>query len=108
MKYNVSKYGVAYDLASSPYVADCAGYVFHFSTMAHMRKFVNGVQSRIDWLNDSLSRRFHMTIIADEIAIMQWYSMCETRGFLVLAPDGKRFKCPENIIFRGMITSGKD
>lgn len=107
MEYKLSKYGVAYDLANTPYVVEVMGYVFSFSSAPNMRKFMEGYQKRIDWLNDSLSRRFHVSVSADELALIQWYGMSEGRGFRVLAPDGEWFDCQESMIFRGTLTSGK-
>lgn len=78
-----SKYGVEYDLSESDHVSERMGMWFYFSSVAHKRKFDDGVHARIDWLKHSMSKRFHLPIDASDLAILQWYMMCETRGFRV-------------------------
>ena len=100
-QYRLSKYGIAYDLSNTPYVLEALGYLFCFSSPGNMKKFLEGWQKRVDWLNDSLSRRFHLNMQMDEVAVLQWYGMCEGRGFRVMTPDGEWLDCPENTTFRG-------
>ena len=85
MGYNATqaKGHVSYDLSNEDYTSNWEEYTFYFSTMAHKVKFDEGVQTRIDWLNDSLSRRFHYDIHADVLAVFQLYKMIEGRGFKV-------------------------
>lgn len=80
---NLTRHGVCYDLSDTPFVAHWGGYKFHFSSLKHQQKFTEGIDARIDWLNDSLSRRFKYPIHADELAVFQWYMQVESRGFRV-------------------------
>ncbi len=85
MAYNASqaKSPVSYDLSNEAYKSSWEEYDFYFSTMAHKYKFDSQIKTRIDWLNDSLSRRFHFEVHADAIAVFQLYKMVEGRGFKV-------------------------
>ena len=103
----LTRYGVCYDLRKSPFVASYGRMDLHFSTRAHMERFMDGVTSRVHWLNDSLSRRFRVPVRADELAVIQLYQMIENRGFLVLV-DGEGFSCPDDLEFRGLLRSAGD
>lgn len=79
----VSRYGVAYDLKTSPYKVLYGEWEFYFSSMPHRKKFIENLTKRTEWLSDSLSRRFRMTVRADSLAVFQLYQQVETRGFFV-------------------------
>lgn len=80
---NVTRYGVAYNLAASPYRYTWGTRTFHFSTAGHMERFKERLNMRREWLNDSLSRRFKVQVSADDLAVLQLYMQTETRGFYV-------------------------
>ena len=84
----MTKNGICYDLDATQYIADYMGYEWHFSSELHRRNFLSKVQTKRDWLNDSLSRRFRMTVKADLLAALQLYRQVETRGFCVYSPEG--------------------
>lgn len=105
----VSKYGVAYNLAESPYFyemnfrtggVDCLIH-FRFSSVSHRRKFIDTARNRIEWLNDSMSRRFRVTVRMDELAVLQLYQQVETRGFY-MEIDGKVARCPDEVRLDGL------
>lgn len=77
-------------LRDSPYEYTFGRVRFRFSSALHRDKFGNGLAQRISWLNDSLSRRFKCIVDFRLMAAIQWYEMCETRGYLVelLNEDG--------------------
>lgn len=78
-----NKYGVHYDLETSPYRVTWRHFEFRFTSANHMEKFAAKTDVRTDWLSDSLSRRFHFAVDADLIAVLQLYIQTETRGFFV-------------------------
>ena len=78
-----TKYGVAYAFDEPEFEAYFGDWVFRFSSMKHKERFCNLVQARVDWLSDSLSRRFKYPIDAAELAAFQLYQQVETRGFYV-------------------------
>lgn len=76
------------------------GIRFFFSTERNLKKFETMCEKRVLWLNDSLSRRFHMAVLADELALFQLYMMCEGRGFRVVDERNGMMVCsPENLCF---------
>lgn len=84
---NLTRYGIAYNLPSSPYRYTWLDKTFHFSSAGHMERFKRFVNERREWMNDSLSRRFKVTVHADELAVIQLYMQTETRGFYVVMDD---------------------
>lgn len=99
----LTRYGVCYDLSESPYVADWGCMEFHFSTKGHMERFMDEVGTRCRWLNDSLSKRFHVPVRTDGLGAVQLYQMIENRGFYVVF-DGEVVTCPDALAFRGQMT----
>lgn len=88
MDSGISRYGVVYDLAKSPFQVECAGMTFSFSNLAHAQKFERDVAIKQEWLTDSMSRRFHFVVDCDKLAALQLYERIEGRGFMVELPDG--------------------
>ena len=84
--YNASvhkKTAIAYQLDNEDYTVEVGRYTFYFSSMIAKKKFVCNYNNRVEWLRDSLTRRFHFHVDADWIAVFQWYMICEGRGFRV-------------------------
>lgn len=104
---NVSRYGIAYDLARSPYSFVLYGYEFFFSSELHRRNFVRDLRKKSEWLNDSMARRFRFGVDMGLLAAFHWYRQCETRGFRIVSPEGEVWECPESIAFRGMQPKGR-
>lgn len=101
-----TKHGVEYDLRKSPYRCSWGGFDFYFSSATHLDKFRRLVDRRVEWMNDSMSRRFHFNVEADVIAVFQLYMQVETRGFLVhYAVMDRWYVCPESITLRGTLIS---
>lgn len=104
-----TKNGIEYDLTRTPYSSTWDYYTFFFSSATHLEKFEYRRQARIDWLCDSLSRRFHVEIDASVLAVFQLYMQIETRGFRVWdILHMKELECPENITFHGMRPNVRD
>lgn len=101
-----TKNGIEYRLAESPYNCTWRGLVFFFSSALHLSKFQDKLNARIDWLNDSMTRRFHFSVEVDYIAALQLYCQVETRGFAIYDESiGRWYDCRENITLRGMTIS---
>ncbi len=94
MTYNASyrKSNIVYDLSDSPYNSTVGEFIFYFSTLAHKEKFDNNVDKKIDWLVDSLSRRFHVHVECGLLAMFQLYQQVEGRGFYVEDIFGNIYK----------------
>lgn len=106
MQYK-SRYGVVYDLSNTPFIAEWGDLRLHFSTNAHLVKFMDNVSTRTHWLNDSLSKRFHVFMGMGDLAALQLYMMIENRGFYVEL-DGKVLTCPDEVEFHGRLHSASD
>lgn len=104
-----TKNGIEYNLNASPYKCTWRGLEFYFSSALHLQKFQDKLEIRIDWLNDSMTRRFHFSVEVDYIAVIQLYCQVETRGFLIYDNDKSRwYDCRENITLRGMTINAND
>ena len=100
-----SKDGVFYDMEHSPYKTMYGDYTFHFSSRKHMSSFLDKMPVRLDWLTDSVSKRFHFYVDADLIAMFQLYFQVETRGCYVKLADGEVLRCKENLRLHGLKAS---
>ena len=99
MAYNASrqKSPVIYDLWKSQFVVERNDLTFHFSTQAHMDKFLRDVKKREEWLEDSFKRRFGVDIDCVVLADVQLYQMIEGRGFAVESFFGDEYDDPTQI-----------
>lgn len=93
----VSKYGVAYDMRTTPYTFMWRGMEYHFSTEAHLNKFRENVVKREEWLDDSLSRRFRCSVHLPILADIQLYTKVETRGFRIVTEQGVAYESPAHV-----------
>lgn len=101
-----TEYGVEYNLAKSEYKYFWDVYEFRFSSATHLKRFEEQLEAKIEWMSDSMSRRFHFTVCADVLAAFQLYLKVETRGCWVMDfSRGEVATCPENITLAGMRTS---
>ena len=93
---NVTRNGVCYDLPSSPYYSEVGDYALHFSSLPHLKKFERDLEKTRLWLSDSLSRRFHVTVDASLLAMLNLYRQVETRGYYVVdVYSGDVYRRPE-------------
>lgn len=91
---------VVYDLGESPFSYCDGRYRFYFSSSKHMEKFADNVGKREQWLTDSISNRFHLSIDCYDLADFQYYMMVEGRGFLVYDNlTGKFIDKPDKVFF---------
>lgn len=101
----LTKNGICYDLENSPFICATPFFEYRFSSGTHLRKFKDNVDSRKSWLNDSMSRRFHIDVDMEILAELQLYMQVETRGFYV--SDGENvWRNAENIRLSGLKVSG--
>lgn len=98
MSYDATRQAATHicQLDSTPFVVEFGYYELHFSTAAHAAKFQDNVWKRIEWLNDSLSRRFKCSVDAAHLAVIQLYTQIEGRGFYVVY-RGKLYRSASDI-----------
>lgn len=101
--------GVVYDLRFSEYEHTFWPLTFRFSSITHLKKFVERVPVKVDWLNDSFKRRFHLDVDVTLLAALQCYMQVETRGFMVRdIVSGRWCDCPEMLRLDGLKISVQD
>lgn len=94
-----------YDLKLSKFRSRQGDLTFVFSSLLHKQKFEERLQENRDTINYSLSKRFNMNVDVSILADVVLYKKIETRGFLIVAKEGKA-TCLSNLIFnQGKITS---
>lgn len=104
-----TKNGVVYDLKRSSFISSYQNLMFYFSSATHLTKFEDNILKRIEWLNHSMSKRFHVDIDVSILAVLQLYIQTETRGFLVYDYiDGVFLDCQENITLHGLKISSRN
>lgn len=104
-----TKNGVVYDLSNTPFIGTYGQYDFAFSSATHLIKFNDKIGIRVTWLNDSFSKRFHVTIDVCILAVIQLYMQVETRGFRIYDnARGRCYLCAENIILHGLTVNESD
>ncbi len=97
-----TRYGVEYDLKRSKYVEVVWGFELHFSSIPHLEKFRAGWMKHVDWINDGMSRKFHMETKMDYLALIDFYRRTETRGFYIVnLKNGVEYECAQNLLFHG-------
>lgn len=92
---SVTKSGVCYDLGESPYSYSWRGLTYYFSSVNHCEKFIRDVRKREQWLDDSLSRRFKVSVHLPILADVQLYAQVETRGFRIVTDTGTEYLIPQ-------------
>lgn len=98
--------GVVYDLRFSEYEHTFWPLKFRFSSAPHLKKFAERVPVKVDWLNDSMKRRFHLDVDFTLLAALQCYMQVETRGFMVRdMVSGRWYDCPGTLRLDGLKVS---
>lgn len=78
---NMSNKNICHSLDISPYDVEYNGWHFRFSTEKHMMKFQDEILKHKEWLDDSISRRFHIDFDSGMLAAVSLYRRIEGRGF---------------------------
>lgn len=96
--------GVYYNLSESEYTITISGIKFYFSSLVKLNKFKKAYESEVVRFNNSLNRVYKnkFCIEMDSLALIRLYTLIETNGFYLLY-KGVMVKCPEDLIFVGMI-----
>ena len=100
----ISRRGICYDLKLSKFKSTQGDLTFVFSSQLHKEKFEEQLKTNRDTVNYSLSKRFKIKVDVSALADIVLYKKIETRGFLIVAKEGKA-TCLNNLIFNnGKIT----
>lgn len=102
-----SRNGVFYDLSKSPLRATYCGITFTFSSELHRQRFERLAAQRIEWMDDSMSRRIGIRMDMAFPALIQLYRQTETRGVLIEI-DGVSYTCLAELAFAGRLSRRVD
>lgn len=101
---NITKYGVAYNFKTSPYVEEVKynNYVlnFVFSSQNNRLRFKNKLKDNREYVTNSLTKRFKFNVCLDILSDLSLYSKVENRGFLIHEKEYS-FECLEEVTFDG-------
>lgn len=100
----LTRSGVAYDLKMSPHKLvvkygehDFLTYIF--SSEFYKNKFSEKMYKNREEINESLTKRFGITIRCDKLADIKLYSRTEKRGFFIQGKED--YECLEHIRLDG-------
>lgn len=96
----ITKNGVCYDLTISSYRYTKDNLTFVFSSQLHLDKFKKKLKENRDIINYSLTKRFNFNVDVSQLADVVLYRKIETRGFLIITPDGNEL-CQKSLLFVG-------
>ena len=104
MNKDLTRNGVAKNLARSPYVfTEFVGkdlLEFHFSSKLHLNKFVEKRKQNFQMLYNHIYKRFKFKVNCRMLADCNLYYKIESRGFYIKLND-KEFLCPSSITLSG-------
>lgn len=101
----LTRNNIAYNLSVSPY-RETIPYkdetiTFVFSSELYKTKFKEKLNDNRTQIDESLSRRFGVSVKADIIADLRLYTNIEKRGFLLIK-DGVEVECRDKITLSGV------
>lgn len=97
----MNRYGVHYDLDTSPFSVWRHGMEFRFSSASHADRFRVMVSEREAKMGAELARRVGCRSVDMDIpACIQLYRQIETRGFLIIIGE-ERVTCAERLRLSG-------
>lgn len=89
---------IYHNLDISPYDTQYGDWHFRFSTEKHQKKFETELAKHMDWLNDSISRRFHVKFDSGMLAPVSLYCRIEGRGFYIYNKiTGETYRNPNDV-----------
>ena len=95
---------VCYNLEVTPYTYQVeyeSGIItYHFSSNFYLNNFVDKLASNREYYNRSLSKRFNIPMVMNNLADVILYSKIEKRGFC-LKVNEEFIRCQESIKFVG-------
>lgn len=96
----LSRGGICYDLAETPFKAEINSLSYHFSSELNLKKFIVKRDEHREKIKESLSKRFGFTVKNDILSDIVLYKSIEKRGFLIVE-NGVQLKCLNHITLDG-------
>lgn len=89
---------IYHSLDVSPYDTEYKDWHFRFSTEKHQKKFENDFLKHKEWLDDSMSRRFHIDFDSGMLAAVSLYCRIEGRGFYIYnKKENETYRDPKDV-----------
>lgn len=103
----LTRAGVCYDLEKTPYKESLIYnkenvITFKFSSEYNQNNFVNKLKANREKINNSLTKRFNLSVEVDLLADIKLYQSIEKRGFL-LAIESENVTCLNTIKLNGLM-----
>ena len=104
---NLTRGKVAYNLEETPYIYKVyypetnKHITFHFSSEFYRTKFIDTLYVHRQTINESLKKRFKITVNMNLLSDIKNYEKIEKRGFLIES-EGQKFKCLKILELDGM------
>ena len=101
----MTRYGVVYNLADSPFITKRDGITYYFSSELHRNRFERDVAERERIMSRSFAKRVGCWKIDMRYpAALQLYRQVETRGFLIYLTDEDVYvACLEHLELSGPV-----
>lgn len=102
----LSRGGIAYNLETSPYTweviySNDLKIRYMFSSEYYLNKFKEKQMKNREKIEESLSKRFGLTVLLDELSDIVLYSKIEIRGFFIYINEVE-YKCLNTIKLNGV------
>ena len=101
---NLTRNGVAKDLAKSPYIftefIDGKRVDLHFSSNLHIKRFTKLRKNNFEMIYNYIYKRFKFKVNCRLLADCNLYQKIENRGFYIKI-NKEVYLCPDNIILNG-------
>lgn len=96
----MTRNGICYNFFNSPYIYECDGVVYVFSSQLHKEKFKKRKDSHRKQSHVRMFSIFHLHVDTNIASDILLYQKTETRGFLI-KQGGEIFTCPQEILLDG-------
>ena len=92
---------IFYNLKESVFKFDTGKIEFYFSTELNLKKFRERIIENRKKINESLSNRFSLEIVNENLSDIILYRKIEKRGFLIVNDRGEKIEWPNQIKLNG-------
>jgi YHS domain-containing protein len=98
----MSRNGVCYDLAQSPYTYQIDNVTYIFSSKSHKQKFKLQYKENRDKFKEKFVKKYGIELDTNCLSDLLLYETIETRGFMLEIESGGYVKCLNEIILSGV------
>lgn len=103
----MTRNGIVYNLKESPYKITIERVTYFFSSKNYMEKFLELYLDNRETINNSLTKRFKITVNFALLSDVVLYSKIEKRGFYLIY-ERECYTCVKTLILSGGIVIAKN